>query len=506
MYREHADFLITMYLNQIPSALAGSASPDLWTQLLTTLVVGLLTALGFQLLLTNLGLVLGLSAFGMRFFKNKERAEPLEAEESASGSGAIATTLGFGFLFTVNIVLFTACFLGTRFSQVAEPMMGAIAGLTIWSAYVLLLTWLSTRTLNSVAGFIVDRATGGVRWAGGAIASLFRNDASDSLTEEETAELIREGIQSALNRAGVQQLLEAQLQPFIAASRVEAIAPANAEDQLARAAFWQPIKIYLTETDSKSLTPKRIQRKLETLFRAAEEKLPENQALPHFEPEILRLWLEQREDINAKKQRKIMTEVEQSWSNFEAHYASQLLSNSVESLDVEPQDTSSSLQEKLQSVLEQTIDNTLSNLDLAELLHRSKVPVTYGIGIALLTLAEALPRLAKSELLPETMRLDMAEIKPSLDYLLKETQANLTNLGQSSLEQMENMRDRTLQPLEKLQNRIQAQVDSLKRQAYEQAESAQRSAIKALWWLFAIASTGAISSAAAGVLATKTFF
>lgn len=503
MYTETADLLMVVYL-QVPSALAAPSSSSLWTQLLTTLVVGLLTALGFQLLLTNLGLVLGLSVFGRRFFKHQASEEPSGDSDAPGKSGAIATTLGFGLLLTVNVVLFAACYLGTRFSQVLDPMLGAIAGLTIWSAYLLLVTWLSTRTLNSVVGFIFDRATGGVRWMGEAIASLFRNDTSDSLSEEETAELIREEIQAALNRADVKQMLEAQLQPFIAASKVHYTAPANAEDQFARAAFWQPVKAYLTETDAKNLTPKRIQRRLDSLFKSAEEQLPQNHALPYFEPEILRLWLEQRDDISTKKQQKIIAEVEKSWASFEVRHAANVLSNSAEEAESEREEASPSLQEKLQVILQQTIDDTLNNLNLAELLHRSKVPVTYGLGIALFTLAEALPQLVKPESLPDDLRLDMAELKPSLDYWLKETQANLTTLGQSSLEQMEYVRDRTLQPLEKLQSRIQAQVDGLKQQTFERAEFAQRSAVKALWWLFAIASTGAISSATAGFMATKT--
>jgi len=502
------------YLYLLQAAAPAATSPVLWTQLLTALVVGLLTALGFQVVMTNLGVVLGVSAL-VEHLRQPPGSPESPAEpttERPTPSSRIVPTLGFGLLLTVNLVLFAACFLGTRFSQVADPMSGAIAGLTIWSAYLLILLWVSTRTLNSVAGFMFDRATGGMRWAMGAIASLFKEDPPDPISEENIRNLIRGELQEAINGAEMQHLLAMQVQaltasPFQQGVVRESEPPSNPYYVSTR--VWQPVKTYLTETSPKSLTPKRVHRKLEKLVQSIEADLPEHQALPTLQTDMVSHWLEQRDDLSDKKKQRILGEVKSIWKGIETGSAD---NESVDAMDVEvdgnwdEEDDSetqqASLQEKLQAALRETLDQTLGRLDLSGFLGNTNASVNYVLGAVLIALAEALPRLSKAGSFPDAISLNVEELKPDVNVVLDKTRTQLTNLGQSSLQQVEQAQNKVLQSFDKTQHRIQAKIDHLKQQAYEQAEAAQKNAIKALWWLFAIALTGAISSALAGVIAT----
>ncbi|NJN88744.1 MAG: hypothetical protein HC881_23750 [Leptolyngbyaceae cyanobacterium SL_7_1] len=117
-------------------------------------------------------------------------------------------------LITINLVLFAAAFLAVWFSLVSDPISGAILGMAIWSAYFLLLTWVSSNAATSVVSFILGSATAGLKQIFALLGNLFSGTASDDvpLTEEAASALIRQEVQTALNTANVQSLVEGYLQ------------------------------------------------------------------------------------------------------------------------------------------------------------------------------------------------------------------------------------------------------------------------------------------------------
>ncbi|HLO86160.1 MAG TPA: MFS transporter, partial [Nostocaceae cyanobacterium] len=119
------------------------------------LISGVILAFAFQLVLTNLSIAAGISYLG----------HPTTGEEGDNLGGTIrkiGTRLGIWTLVTVTIALLIACFLAVKLSLlILDPRLGAILGLVIWGAYFLLLMWVSSTTVGSLIGSVVNTATAG---------------------------------------------------------------------------------------------------------------------------------------------------------------------------------------------------------------------------------------------------------------------------------------------------------------------------------------------------------
>lgn len=123
------------------------------------LISGVILAFAFQLVLTNLSLAAGISYLGHSSDSDSDSGEV----GSLGGSiRKIGTAVGIWTLVTVTIALLIACFLAVKLSLVIlDPGLGAILGLVIWGAYFLLLVWVSSTTVGSLIGSVVNTATSG---------------------------------------------------------------------------------------------------------------------------------------------------------------------------------------------------------------------------------------------------------------------------------------------------------------------------------------------------------
>jgi hypothetical protein len=272
------------------------------TQLLAALVIGLITAFAFQFLLTSFGIAIGLSAWGMRAARSRavEQPEPnhqsdpsvLSEAAPSEGNSAIGTIAGLGILLTVNVVLFAACFLAAKFSQVDQPWFGAIEGIVIWSAYFLLLIWLSTTAVSSFVGTLFDATTGGLRRLITAIAAAFSNQ-DEPVTEAQMIATIREEMQAAFNSDKLRQLIAVELPPrqpkslnelplSPADSSTEDLSTTKNGEPPAVVELWQKIAVFLGDTSANRLTNKRIERKLHKFLEQAKLDLAEED-LPAFD-------------------------------------------------------------------------------------------------------------------------------------------------------------------------------------------------------------------------------
>ncbi|MBE9179932.1 hypothetical protein IQ268_15275 [Oculatella sp. LEGE 06141] len=230
------------------------------TQLISALVVGLLTAFAFQLLLTSFGVAAGITAVGFQFRGAiRSRQDDLEAGDEAAldrpdelpNQTNVISTIGFaaglGVLLTVNSALSGASFLAAKFSVVSSPMSGAIVGIVIWSAYFLILTWISSTAISSLIGLILSSATSGFRKIISVIGTALNRDeaSADLLTKEAALAAIRQEVQAALNTTNFQHIWEEYLeampspQPDTSAVRQEIISVLNMLEPDAKAALSQ---------------------------------------------------------------------------------------------------------------------------------------------------------------------------------------------------------------------------------------------------------------------------
>ena len=173
-------------------------------QFFIALIAGVLMAFAFQFLLTNFTLAAGISA----------GENPLEAEEAETWGSKISeveSKVGAWALVTVNIALFIACFLAVKLTLINSLTLGAITGVVIWSAYFLLLLWVSSTAIGSIVGSVANTAGSGLQGvmavAGTALAGRAAN-AQVVNTVEASVAAVRRELSSAVDPTRVRETVQ----------------------------------------------------------------------------------------------------------------------------------------------------------------------------------------------------------------------------------------------------------------------------------------------------------
>ncbi|MBW4631207.1 MAG: MFS transporter [Iphinoe sp. HA4291-MV1] len=178
------------------------------------LISGVILAFALQLVLTNLSVAAGISYLGRPSDSNGGHGEV----ESFGGTiRKIGTALGLWTLITVTIALAIACFLAIRLSLFGDwsPVQGAILGLVIWGAYFLLLVWVSSTTVGSLIGSLVNTATSGLQAIlGTATAALGAKAVNQQVvaTAEAAAAAVRRELGSAIDPGALRDKVEDYLE------------------------------------------------------------------------------------------------------------------------------------------------------------------------------------------------------------------------------------------------------------------------------------------------------
>ncbi|MCU0538195.1 MAG: hypothetical protein MUD14_30280 [Hydrococcus sp. Prado102] len=454
-----------LYLLDLQAFSEVRPSAFVWTQLFSLLIVGLLTAFAFQLLLTNLGLAIAISIWRIQASPNNDFQEK---ENNTSNIGALA---GVGILLTVNSVLFIASYLAVKFTQTSNLALGAVAGIIIWSAYFLILIWISSIAADSLIGSVLSLTIGGFRRIISTIATTLRSDKDESITQEQTIAIVRQEIESSLSPEKLQQLVKEQFSTALPA-KTEALAP-ESHPLSTTAEIWEKIAFYLDNTTAKKLTPKRIDRQLQTIL----ENVRENQILSECDRAILTELVARRQELSDRQKKRIVNQIEETWNDF--------LSN--DSSEAETSQSGSQLLETTQTIYNSAIEPALTTLP--KILEQLEINIPDTSGLIPIVLPLALDRVRKA-IDPSDL-----ELKQNLDGLVDNASSSLSDFNQSLQEQL-------TKQIVSIQNSAQERIETLKQQTQQRIETTRQAAATALWWLFAIAFTGAISSALAGMLAT----
>ncbi|WP_143467799.1 hypothetical protein [Leptolyngbya ohadii] len=565
-------------------------------ELLTALIVGLLVAFALQVLLTLLGVAIalrcgarvagkpiGMSVVAIRANSGLPEGDGVSLEDSeledselrersktspeiltetaeqigqeSSGSTAkLGFWTGFGVLLMVNTVLFAACFLASRFSLAQSPIVGAIEGIVIWAAYLLILIWLSSTAVSSVVGSLLSITTGGFRNLLRPVKSLFATDNSfgepQAMTAAEMQAAVRQEVQTAFDPERLQHLIRTELQqlPLWKIGEQSGISATldktddrnanNASDEFqpsepspqerihfTLATLQQQLVTFLQQSDK--LTPKRVDRRLRLILEAAQAGLPEGVLLPDLDRSLVLHLLIQRKDLSEKQRGKIFNQLQETWS--EVRESRQTIAaiqdSSRQDLPAADEPTPAiqqftetalkTLVDQLPNGLRENVDLDRLTQQLPELLQQAGTQLPAGLstgaGLAMLTMA-----LVKGkDLLPENgidlHGVDLQQMRQSLDRLVD--QSGIAEVGQGVMEQVDQLRDRSMeqvgqkigQQIEQVQQTVQEQVSQIKTQTSETVQKTQRAATIAAWWLFLTVLTGAISSAVAGAAANLVF-
>lgn len=178
-------------------------------QFFTALIAGVVLAFAFQLLFTNLGVAAGFSLAG--------GSSSNEQRESNSFGGTvrkIGLAVGLGTLISVVVSLFIASFLAVKLSLFLSPALGAIIGLVIWATYFTLLVWISSSTVGSLIGSVMNTATSGFQAIWGTAAAMVGSQAMSKQVVN-TAEAAAAAVRRELGSAIDPETLKENLQDYV---------------------------------------------------------------------------------------------------------------------------------------------------------------------------------------------------------------------------------------------------------------------------------------------------
>lgn len=182
------------------------------------LISGFLLAFAFQVLLTNLSVALGISILGHGSDDHHDHHHDHDHHEHSGSMGGtvkkIGLAVGLWTLITVTVSLFFACLLGVKLSLLSGgglAGLGAIIGLVIWAAYFMALVWVSSTTVGSLIGSVVNTATSGFQTLMGATTAAIGARAVNQQvvsTAEAAAAAVRRELGAGLDPANIRDRVE----------------------------------------------------------------------------------------------------------------------------------------------------------------------------------------------------------------------------------------------------------------------------------------------------------
>ncbi|MDP2307013.1 MAG: hypothetical protein Q8P18_13395 [Pseudomonadota bacterium] len=180
-------------------ATALMAGPNFWL----AIVAGLVLAVGFQFLLTNLSFAAGVSA--LKIAPDEEREDQdrhvRRTDRGFSmGERARSWTRGIGLwaLVTASLALFFASWLAVELSLTISSLLGAIIGLTIWALFYLVMSTVQATAAWSLVGTLLRTVGTGIRSAWGGMSGAFTR--SDEARAAEVAARITRAVKEELFR------------------------------------------------------------------------------------------------------------------------------------------------------------------------------------------------------------------------------------------------------------------------------------------------------------------
>lgn len=244
-------------------------------QFLLALVVGVVMAFAFQLLFTNLAIAV--------VTEPDSPSKNSDSESLGDTVRGIEIKVGIGLLISVSIALFVASFLAVKLSLVGSHVQGAIIGITIWSVFFTLLTWLGSTTLGSLLGSIISTATTGIQsLLGTGTAMLGANIAKNQVisTAEDITAAVRRELTAGFDSDSIQKTLQSSLD-----------------------------KIQLPDLNFEEL-----ESQFEKLFKDADlEAIADSDLLKNFNRDTFTKLVSRRTDLSKKDINRITDQLESAW-------------------------------------------------------------------------------------------------------------------------------------------------------------------------------------------------
>jgi hypothetical protein len=221
--------------------------------IVVAILVGLILAVAFQLLLTNLSVAAGISMLGPldeedgkgngRKRRGNKGSLP-STEEVAEEAREITGAFGLWAVITTAISLFVACWLAGELGLIerqaaldddvqgpTNALLGALIGLTTWGLFYTLLTSLEGMAVTSAVGSLIRTAMAGFKSVASATSSLFEPSAKQQASD--MAEGMTRAVADVLERDGDAQRLKRDLRDYLRELKPRRIEPGAVRRQVA---------------------------------------------------------------------------------------------------------------------------------------------------------------------------------------------------------------------------------------------------------------------------------
>ncbi|MEA5595532.1 MFS transporter [Rivularia sp. UHCC 0363] len=178
-------------------------------QFLVALVSGIVMAIAFQLLLTNLSIAIGISALG-----GDSDSDSDDTDTIGGAISKVEAKVGIWALITATLALFIASFLAVKLSFIESTLLGAIIGVVIWSTYFSLIAWLGSSAAGSLIGSLLSTASSGVQGIMGTAASAIGANAAKNQmvsTAEDITAAVRRELTSGFDADSIKNTVQSSL-------------------------------------------------------------------------------------------------------------------------------------------------------------------------------------------------------------------------------------------------------------------------------------------------------
>lgn len=124
----------------------------------TSVIAGVVIAVGIQFLLSNLAVALGISAVGdlRKSDDNTSKSDDGSHTSWSATSKKVISAMGVFTTLTMSISLFAGTWLALDLAQSATVLNGAITGLVIWALFFMVCLYFDIKLTTSITGRLVD--------------------------------------------------------------------------------------------------------------------------------------------------------------------------------------------------------------------------------------------------------------------------------------------------------------------------------------------------------------
>ncbi|QJR81608.1 hypothetical protein CA267_012930 [Alteromonas pelagimontana] len=180
----------------------------------TSVLAGVVIAIGIQFLLSNLAIAMGITAIGD--VRDREGNDHHHSSDSSkhstpgSTSSKILSGLGIFTTLTMTISLFAATWLALDLADGPSPLNGAVTGMAIWALFFIISLYFDIKLMTSICGSLVSFIQSSITKSGAALSGVFSSSdkADPQKFAKETVKSIHDEIRQEFDLSDIDKKIK----------------------------------------------------------------------------------------------------------------------------------------------------------------------------------------------------------------------------------------------------------------------------------------------------------